>query len=457
MKLLTTLMGVFTGNPLLIAKGLTSEKGKKGTISGAVSGLMSPTEGAEKPGEFNDLNDNSTNKSTNFMDLFSSNNSNTGEETQSPIKNISQNPISSFMSNRRNAINSVQQPTSQQDYSELYRMAELPQYAQGGIPNMGKPAYIVDAETGRPVGTMNEEAPELIVPDVGIGEVYKPTRNTTTLADEIANIAVGQGSNVKKQDITSNTMNTANTDTNLNEPTTTKNRIKFNNQATTDTQTNKMGSLADKNTIDGLSGLLPILRIIGSVADARRQTLGLGGSKGAITSAFETFDKLESNKKKSYSDMYDEWKQGTAQIDPATGKEVQSYYRTNKQTGEIETKLGNVVAPKSSGEGKVSGQLNENQILDRIMGREKSAFGERVPGWNELSDEQVETQYSAMLGTAEKFPTTKATMDRYIKQRKERTTNTKLKEQFIKDYVSKNPKAKKEDILEALDTWRRSF
>ena len=49
-------------------------------------------------------------------------------------------------------------------------------YAKGGIPNKGKPAIIVDEETGKPTGRMNEEGAETIVP---AEQVPQTTRNMT--------------------------------------------------------------------------------------------------------------------------------------------------------------------------------------------------------------------------------------------------------------------------------------
>jgi len=53
-------------------------------------------------------------------------------------------------------------------------------FADGGVPNQGKPAIIVDEETGQPTGRMNEEEPEFVVP---AEQVPEATRNMTVNPD----------------------------------------------------------------------------------------------------------------------------------------------------------------------------------------------------------------------------------------------------------------------------------
>jgi hypothetical protein len=59
-------------------------------------------------------------------------------------------------------------------------------YATGGIPNKGKPALLVDAASGEVTGTMNERAPEVIVPldkmeKKQLAEIFAPKRKRGAL------------------------------------------------------------------------------------------------------------------------------------------------------------------------------------------------------------------------------------------------------------------------------------
>lgn len=284
--------GFFTGNPALMASAMgdfanPKNDGKGGTVTDLATSFIPGGDTAK-----------------NMPGLSADSNKPAGMGVENMFGMQGQ-----LMKNRKKALQNAEVPAQEYDDSVLQGMVNdvpsfdltdnVPQYANGGIANNGDPAVIIDPRTGRPVGTMNENGAEYIVPadlvpqatrnmtvdpqltqsGIDMAKVGSPTPSQSLAVmpdkEEILNLTQDDNKNLDlTKDLPNKNVNPDNkpVDTNkTNDP-------------------NSSESSNEFNLFNTIKAISPLLRIIGYTADARRQNLGMGARKGMITNVLDWVD-----------------------------------------------------------------------------------------------------------------------------------------------------------------------
>ena len=244
----------------------------------------------------------------------------------------------------------TQLPQQQIQQTQGFDMTQyLPKFSDGGIPNKGKPAIILDAKTRKPVATMNEMAPEMIMPldpmrRPGVGMMTQVqgysgmlkgyaglpikssivTPNATNIQQPVENTVTSNVGNVgqnvtennalvgkddlqyyknkaalydksiqqTQQELPSYTLDlTGKNPKDVGAQPVANKGIIF-EKAPTDTRQEKI--FGDLSKDDFLEGIKTVARMVGSVQDAKRNNLGLG--PGGITRFLTMTDALDKDK-----------------------------------------------------------------------------------------------------------------------------------------------------------------